>query len=216
MSQPPEAPMRTVEIPFVDQDVPGENAPEQKYKIRLAPQPALVVPQLDEVVNRLADLQERVGRIEGSGGMDLSPVVGLLGRRADAVAPQPDSDQRPRLDAEHKRGKRRTRTGRRERAGEGTPGQLAVLPEEVSTAEAAGILGVSVDTVLAYRAKGLLPSRNLAPPGRTKPLYAFLLADVMKLRTSYELEAPDDTRRPEPPRRRVKGRRKFKHLDLGN
>jgi hypothetical protein len=88
------------------------------------------------------------------------------------------------------------------------------LPEEVSTAQAARILGVSKDTVLAYREKGLLPFRNLAPPGSTKPVYVFPLEAVVKLRTTYQTEQPASPVQAEPTRRRVKGPRKYKHLDL--
>jgi hypothetical protein len=88
------------------------------------------------------------------------------------------------------------------------------LPAEVGTAQAAKILGVSKDTVLAYRAKGILPFRNLAPPGSTKPAYMFPLAAVVKLRTTYEEEQPPFRVQAEPSRRRVKGRQKYKHLDL--
>jgi hypothetical protein len=88
------------------------------------------------------------------------------------------------------------------------------LPEEVSTAQAARILGVSKDTVLAYREKGLLPFRNLAPPGSTKPVYVFPLEAVVKLRTTYQTEQPASPVQAEPARRRVKGRRKYKHVVL--
>jgi hypothetical protein len=88
------------------------------------------------------------------------------------------------------------------------------LPEEVSTAQAAKILRVSKDTVLAYRQKGLLPFRNLAPPGSTKPVYAFPLEAVVKLRTTYQTEQPAPAKQAEPTRRSVKGQRKYKHLDL--
>jgi hypothetical protein len=88
------------------------------------------------------------------------------------------------------------------------------LPEEVSTAQAAKILGVSKDTVLAYREKGLLPFRNLAPPGSTKPVYMFPLEAVVKLRTTYETEQQTPAAQSEPTRRSVKGRRKYKHVIL--
>jgi hypothetical protein len=146
-----------------------------------------LAPQLEEIAGHLALL------------------VQLLTRIAEALAPSPDDYRQAGGDA----GRRSRTSGRR--GGEprevsreaGRPSELS-LPEELSTAETAEILGVSKDTVLAYREKGLLPSRNLAPPGSTKPLYVFPLADVMKLRTGYEVEAPDDVPRQEPPRRRVR------------
>ena len=96
----------------------------------------------------------------------------------------------------------------------GTTPLLDNLPEEVGTAQAARILGVSKDTVLAYREKGLLPFRNLAPPGSTKPVYLFPLEAVVKLRTTYPTEQPASPVQAEPTRRHVKGQRKYKHLDL--
>jgi excisionase family DNA binding protein len=63
------------------------------FVIRLAPQPRLIVPQLEEVVSKLADLQGRVGRIEDLAECALSPVVGLLSRIADAVAPQHEQNR---------------------------------------------------------------------------------------------------------------------------
>jgi hypothetical protein len=88
------------------------------------------------------------------------------------------------------------------------------MPREVSTAQAAEILGVSKDTVIAYKRKGLLPFRNLAAPGSTKPMFAFPWDAVIQLRTTYQTEQPAPPMPKEPQRRRVKGRRQFKHLDL--
>lgn len=86
-------------------------------------------------------------------------------------------------------------------------------PKEVGTAEAADILGVSKDTVLKLKAAGLLEYRNTAPPGSSRPVFAFTLRSVMELRTSYERDEPLPRRPHEPPRRRVKGRKKYKHLN---
>jgi hypothetical protein len=88
------------------------------------------------------------------------------------------------------------------------------LPAEVSvsTAQAAEILGVSRDTVLEYKRKGLLPYRDLAPPGSTKPVFMYPLDAVVGLRTSYQTDDPAPKVPREPSRRSVKGRRKFKHL----
>jgi hypothetical protein len=86
------------------------------------------------------------------------------------------------------------------------------LPGEVGTARAAEILGVSKDTVLAYREKGILPFRDLAPPGSTKPVYMFPVDAVVRLRTTYQTEGPAPAVPREPHRRKVSGRRKYKHL----
>jgi hypothetical protein len=88
------------------------------------------------------------------------------------------------------------------------------LPAEVSTAQAAEILGVSKDTVLAYRQKGLLPFRDTAPPGSSKPAYLYPMKAVVKLRTGYQTEQAAPTVPAESPRRQVKGERKYKHLDV--
>jgi hypothetical protein len=95
----------------------------------------------------------------------------------------------------------------------GSPGNPQ-LPAEVGTARAAEILGVSKDTVLEYKRKGLLPFRDLAPPGSTKPIYMYPLDAVVRLRTTYQTEEQADNVPRDPPRRRVKGRREFKHLIL--
>lgn len=88
------------------------------------------------------------------------------------------------------------------------------LPQEISTAQAAEVLGVSKDTVLLYREKGLLPYRNAAPPGSTKPIYLYPLDAVVKMRTAYQTDEPAPRRQSEPPRRRAKGEHRYKHLDL--
>lgn len=90
------------------------------------------------------------------------------------------------------------------------------LPAEVSTAQAAEILGVSKDTVLEYKRKGLIPYRDLAPPGSTKPVFAYPLDAVVELRTSYQTDEPATKVPREPSRRSVKGRRKFKHLVIND
>jgi hypothetical protein len=87
-------------------------------------------------------------------------------------------------------------------------------PQEVGTAKAAEILGVSKDTVLKLKGAGLLEYRNTAPPGSSRPVYAFTLRSVMELRTSYERDEPLPPRPPEPPNRRAKGQRRYKHLNL--
>ncbi len=87
------------------------------------------------------------------------------------------------------------------------------LPKEVSTEEAATILGLSKDTVLKLRAAGLLEFRNAAPPGSSRPVYRFLLDSVVRLRTSYETDEPTPKIPQQPTRRAVKGKRKYKYID---
>jgi hypothetical protein len=89
----------------------------------------------------------------------------------------------------------------------------ACLPE-VGTATAARLLGVSKDTVLRLREAGLLPFRNAAPPGGGRPLFRFPLHVVLKLRNSYTTEEPVPQRQEEPPRRRVKRDKRYKHLQV--
>jgi hypothetical protein len=109
--------------------------------------------------------------------------------------------------------------------GQGRPGQtgsekpleqnnLPECPKEVGTADAAKILGVSKDTVLKLRDAGLLPYRNAAPPGGARPMFRFPLDAVLELRNGYRTEEPVPRQQAEPPRRRVRGKRKYKHLQL--
>lgn len=90
---------------------------------------------------------------------------------------------------------------------------LSDVPKEVSTEEAAQILGQSKDTVLKLRATGLLQYRNAAPPGSSRPIYRFLLESVMKLRTSYGTDEPTPESPREPQRRAATGKRKYKYID---
>lgn len=88
------------------------------------------------------------------------------------------------------------------------------LPEEVSTAQAARILGVSKDTVLKLKAAGLLEYRNLAPPTSIRGVFRFLLASVLELRSNYQTDFPAPPSLPQPQRRRVRQSQepKYKHL----
>lgn len=88
------------------------------------------------------------------------------------------------------------------------------LPKEVSTEEAANILGLSKDTVLKLRSAGLLQFRNTAPPGSSRPIYRFPLESVLQLRTSYETDEPPPKLPKEPYRRQAKGKRKYKYIDF--
>ncbi len=94
-------------------------------------------------------------------------------------------------------------------------GILEELPEEVSTEDAAKILGQSKDTVLKYRESGLLEFRNAAPPDSTRPVFRFTLQSVLNLRKSYETNEPAPRFPKESPRRRVSPQaRKYKHVKL--
>lgn len=90
---------------------------------------------------------------------------------------------------------------------------LSDIPKEVSTEEAAQILGQSKDTVLKFRAAGFLQYRNAAPPGSSRPVYRFLLESVLKLRTSYEIDDPTPASPRQPQRRAAKGKRRYKFID---
>jgi hypothetical protein len=94
------------------------------------------------------------------------------------------------------------------------PEDYGELPREVSSAEAARILGVSKDTVLTYKDAGLLEYRDLAPSSSSRSVYAFSLPSVLKLRTTYEADEPLPFRRREPTRRAVKGERKHIHINV--
>jgi hypothetical protein len=92
---------------------------------------------------------------------------------------------------------------------------LPELPEEVGTRVAAQILDVSKETVLKYRESGVLPARNAAPPGSSRPIYRFPLEAVVKLRTEYETEQA--TPRSPMASQRRQGRpptKKYKHVKL--
>jgi hypothetical protein len=89
------------------------------------------------------------------------------------------------------------------------------LPKEVSTAEAARILGVSKDTVLKLKSAGLLEYRIAGSPDSSRIVYRFLLASVIEFRTSYQADVPIPQVPSELRRRRVRGRQQvFKHLRL--
>ena len=97
----------------------------------------------------------------------------------------------------------------------GLGARLTCSPE-VGTLAAAKVLGVSKDTVLKLREAGVLPYRNAAPPGSTRPVFRFPLDAVLKLRGGYHTEVPAPRGPKAPPRRRASGGRKYKHLDLGD
>jgi hypothetical protein len=101
-----------------------------------------------------------------------------------------------------------------DRSGQCLPLDLGSLPKEVSTEQAARILGCSKDTVLKLKKAGLLEWRNAAPPGGARPIFRYTLTSVVKLRTTYEVDEPPTRAPKEPTRRRAKARPQFKHLSL--
>lgn len=90
------------------------------------------------------------------------------------------------------------------------------VPEEVSTAQAARILGVSKDTVLKMKAAGLLEYRVTGSPDSSRPVYAFTLRSVLEVRTTYQRDTPPYQRPEAPHRHQVKGKRKYKHFTLSD
>jgi hypothetical protein len=60
----------------------------------------------------------------------------------------------------------------------------------------------------------LLPFRDLAPPGSSKPIYMYPLEAVVRLRTTYQTQEQVAPVPSDAPRRRAKGRREFKHVIL--
>jgi hypothetical protein len=72
------------------------------------------------------------------------------------------------------------------------------LPEEVSTKQAAAILGCCRHTVLQYLADGLLEWRNTAPPSSTRPVFRLTLRSVLELRRAYQHGSPHPPRPAEP------------------
>lgn len=73
-----------------------------------------------------------------------------------------------------------------------TPGQARQLdlPEEVSTQQAAAILGCCKHTVLHYMEAGLLEWRNAAPPSSARPVFRFTLRSVLDIRLGYKTGSP--------------------------
>ena len=78
------------------------------------------------------------------------------------------------------------------------------LPEEVTSQEAATILGCCKHTVLQYLEEGLLEWRNIAPPSSDRPVYRFTLRSVTELRLGYQRGSP---RPPRPNKAAEKTRR---------
>lgn len=62
------------------------------------------------------------------------------------------------------------------------------LPQEVNTAEAAKILGVSRRTVIRYIEDGLLLARDVAPMRSKQKNYRMPLEAVVEMRTGYVVQ----------------------------
>jgi hypothetical protein len=80
--------------------------------------------------------------------------------------------------------------------------QRLALPEEVTTQQAAAILGCCKHTVLQYLADGLLEWRDVAPPSSNRPVFRLTLRSVLELRLAYRRANPYPPR----PAQRTKGR----------
>jgi hypothetical protein len=78
------------------------------------------------------------------------------------------------------------------------------LPQEVSTQEAATILGCCKHTVLQYREEGLLEWRNTAPPSGNRAIYRYTLRSVLDLRLGYQRGDARPPRSPDESKRRRK------------
>jgi excisionase family DNA binding protein len=100
------------------------------------------------------------------------------------------------------------------RSTQGFSAFLASLPVEVSTKEAAMILGCSKDTVIKFLQAGSLPFRNNASPGSSKPVYRFPMKDVLGLRTNYARAEPPAPVQEGERRKRIKTAYKFRCLDF--
>jgi hypothetical protein len=88
------------------------------------------------------------------------------------------------------------------------------LPKEISTAEAARILGISKDSVLKLKEAGLLEYRNTATPDSSRPVFAFSLQSVLEVRTTYKRDMPIYRRPHDPNRHPIKEMKKYEHLKL--
>jgi hypothetical protein len=76
------------------------------------------------------------------------------------------------------------------------------LPEEVTTQQAAAILGCCKHTILAYLQHGLLEWRNAAPPSSNRPVYRLTLRSVLELRLGYQRGNPQPPRSAQPLKKR--------------
>src|SRR5205823_183380 len=90
------------------------------------------------------------------------------------------------------------------------------LPKEVTTKEAAQILGCDPKTVIKYLRSGLLAWRNIAPPTSTRPEYRFELKSVLAVRSAYRTTPLVESRYSQTTRRRALSTPAFqpKHIKL--
>ena len=95
-------------------------------------------------------------------------------------------------------------------------GTLNNLVEEVTTKEAAEILGVSKDTVLRLKKAGHLEYRDAATPGSSRSTFRFPLTSVLKIRTSYTTDIPPGKFRREENRHPSKSRNKTKYIRVSD
>ncbi len=131
---------------------------------------------------------------------------GQEGHRQGKLATAPKSLSENQRAAESRAGEpRQTRS-------KSTP----VGPEEVSTQEAADLLGESKDTVIGRIKCGELRARNAAGPNSTRPRYLILKEDVIRLRNAYVTATPPDKLRHQPqvPRFKARGAKQPKHIKL--
>ena len=92
------------------------------------------------------------------------------------------------------------------------------VPEEVSTREAAEILGCDRASVLRHIREGHLEWRDVSTPGSSRPMFRIKLDGVLAIRTAYKRMIPA----PPPRRKRVPTRvvnssacpARFAHLPL--
>jgi hypothetical protein len=77
------------------------------------------------------------------------------------------------------------------------------LPKEVTTKEAAQILGCDPKTVLKYLRSGLLAWRNIAPPTSTRAEFRFELKSVLAVRSAYRTTPLVEDKYFQTPRRNV-------------
>jgi hypothetical protein len=77
------------------------------------------------------------------------------------------------------------------------------LPKEVTTAEAAKILGCDRKQIIKFIQHGLLAVRNKTGPWSTRPQFAVELQSLLNLRCSYRTQGREQTPATSRPQRRV-------------
>jgi hypothetical protein len=90
----------------------------------------------------------------------------------------------------HRTDRRRQSAARRNPPAAAELAKRLDLPDEVTTTEAAEILGCCKHTILQYLVEGLLEWRNAAPPSSTRPVYRLTLRSVLELRLGYRRGNP--------------------------